>query len=490
MQKRGPLLLVTLITCVSSEQLPDAKFDELCGTAAPVRVLELTSGERLTARPKYINERIVFRIGTIREPSEYVVSPKFDDVALWSAGPCGESPIKLDLSLNEVTTVERWDGLVLGHRLQERDIVALDIKTGQIENRVFAGVGSSALYWTEFGLVTFQAVDESTGTALLHEYPDDPHGNAVTGRILLDSVHVQNSDGVTRAFDFKLLDDSIIALTPEHELVFSSLRDQGIQTEQTDVKAFAVSPDGRYLLWQVLNDDASGKDASSLIALRDRSTGTQVSLGDGHLDVTPDPFGHYESGLFVVNRDPFLDGRQRVYSVANLSFFDLPDDRILFHVFPDGAWGIGSTVGDGIDRYDPLEGTSVALTRRGIARWWGDDEVEVLDISMPWSVDTYIDDGPLYRIRIDGQAHQLAAQASRVSERDDESGRWFSGVELNDELLGLFILIDPQRDTATKIDSDVFAHSAGAFKAFGQNVLAYSVDDGDKRSGVWLVRIK
>ena len=480
--------LFSLMACNAASELPPASLGEVCGQDAPFRVLALEPGVRLAGAPRAHSERVVLRVGTYGAPTSSGLAPSPKNTALWSIGPCGESPHRLDVALQDLAVADRWPDILLGRRPATRELTILDVTGASDEHVVFTGIGPSTLYWTDHGLVTFETRGEDTGAALLHRYPDDPNTETAMSVVLLDSLFTRNVEGRVSAYEFDLLADEMIARTTDNVIVRVSLIDGSAVTEYTNVKAHAVSPDGRWLLWQALVGDPNDPKTSGPLSLRDLKTTSEISLGDAFLDNTRGPFDMYDAGYFVANIEPYANGKQRVYKINDLSFVDLPEDRTLFHVFSDGRFAIGSFADDGIDLYDPVDGSVTPLVAHGVVEWWGDDEFEVLDVPPYWLEGaSYIDEGPLYNIPLTGTPQKLADSASSVGFRRG-NGRRILGVDIGDDLLGQLILIDPDEPRSKQIDEHAFAFTARISTAFGGETLVYSVDDDD-RTGVWLAQL-
>jgi hypothetical protein len=356
---------------VAEESLPPAELGEVCGEAGPVRVLELQPGERLAETPRASAGRVVYRVGRYGAATASGRAPTPVDVALWSTGPCGESPKEIEPVVQDLLVLNTWPDVLLGHRRQAGELVALDASGATDGNAVFTGLGPSLLFATGHGVVTFEARDEQTGAALFHRYPADPRVDSASGEVIVEGVKISIQEDVVYAGQFQALTDELLIKNLDDELVAVALVDGTVTVERTGVQRFAASPDGRWLLWQALSSDPEDVYLSGKVYLRDRSSGAELSLGDMFLDNTSQPFALYEEGLFVVNADPYYDGVRRVYTLATLAIVDLTDGRVPRHVFADGRWAVGRHVGGGIDLYDPADDSFTPLVSRGDVEWWG-----------------------------------------------------------------------------------------------------------------------
>jgi hypothetical protein len=484
--RRAGFGVVALVACGGAAELPEAAFDAVCGAAGPFRVLELAPGERLAGPPRAIDGRVVIRVGTY-EAIGIGATPPLKEAWLWSTGPCGEAPVRLDPTLEDVLALELWPGLLFGRRVAEGELVVLDATAEDAGHVAFAGLGPSPLYWTEHGLVSFEARDEATGAALLHRFPGDPRTDTETGSVVVEGVRIAVDEDRVFAYDFRPTPDELFVWTVDHEVVRVALADGAAKVEETNVKAGDASPDGRWLLWQRLVGDPEDPETPGAVFLRDLTSGAEVGLGDGYLDNTFLPFQWYAYGLFVVNIEPYADRKQRVHRLDTLEFTDLPDDRALLHVFADGRWAIGRLYNGGVELFDPADGSVTPLVDRGSVEWWGEDAFEVVDLGVFHGGDSYTDEGALFRVPLEGSPRRLAERVSRAAVRQSD-GRWFTGLDLDASRRGSLVVIDPEAEGSTRVDERVFASTMRLTTAFGEEALVYSVDDGE-RTGVWLARV-
>jgi hypothetical protein len=471
-------LPVVLVACGEAD-VQAAEFNEVCGEAGPFRVLKLPPGDRIMGAPQALGDRVVMAIGSYGPVDGY--APLLDS-ALWSTGPCGEDSKRLDANLKEVVVAERWPDLLFG-RTEAYELVILE-DAGKAGHVVFTGVGQSFLWWTEHGLVSFEQRGEDTAAALLHLYPADPQVDTASAIVLVESTPSYNADGRVNPQRFAVLPEDLFALGTDGALVHADLRDGTVTVEQTGVYDFDVSPDARWLLWQVATDEET--PTASAVYLRDLTSGDELPLGDASVRNTLQPFIGYEHGLFAVNESSYINASQRVYTLDTLEFVVL-EERILRHVFADGRWGTTRLVGGDPALYDPADGITRSLGR-GALVGWGDDWVDVLDVpEYILGGGSFSDEGPLNRVSLSGEAKRLTGRATRVGSRLTD-GRRLTSLDLDEGRLGQLVLIDPDAGTAGRVDDRVVAYSGVLTAAFGDEALVYSVDDGD-RTGVWLARV-
>lgn len=487
--RRGAVAVALLAACgVVEDPLPPAELSEVCGEVGPVRVLELQPGERLAETPRASDGRVVYRVGRYGAAMSGGRAPTPVDVALWSTGPCGESPKEIGPVVQDLLEIATWPDVLLGHRRQAGELVAIDASGATDGNAVLTGLGPSLLYLTGHGVVTFEARDEETGAALFHRYPADPRVDTATGEVIVEGVNISVQEDVVYAGQFQALTDELLIKNVDDELIAVALVDGTASVEQTGVERFAASPDGRWLLWQALSNDPEDVYLPGTVHLRDRSSGAELSLGDMFLNNTSQPFDLYEEGLFVVNADPYYNGVRRVYTLATLAIVDLTDGRVPRHVFADGRWAVGRFVGGGIDLYDPADDSFTPLVSRGDVEWWGADEFEVLDVPT-CCVDgaSFTDAGPLFRASANGELTRIGDRVSRIGIRLAD-GRRVTGLGIGGDLLGELVLVDTESATSSRIDGRAFPYTARLAGAFGEQTIAYSVDD-EERTGVWVAKL-
>lgn len=487
--RRGWTIGVVLWTGCGEEPLPPAEFAEVCGEAGPVRVLEQEPGRLLTLPPTLHDGRVVLRTGIFSEKREGQNGPPWPiDIEVWSAGPCGESPVQLDAAVRDVVQAPRWPELLLGYRAQSKELVTLDVTGEGGGHVVFAGAGPSYPWvWTEHGLVSFEARGTDTGAALLHRYPDDPLADTVMASELLAPVAVSvDDDRVYGHTQNEVLPDELFSLQPDGTLLSVGLVDGAVTEERTGVKQYAVSPDGRWLAWQALTDDPDRLDGP--VFLRDRDDGGELGLGDLRLNTSFLAFRFFADGFLVVDVNAYINAPQRVFTLATLEFVDLPPERKLARVLADGRWAIDSIFAEGIDIFDPKDSSVTRLISRADVRWWGEDEFEALDLQRCCIAkgSSLTDEGTLFHVALTGEARALG-RASRIGKRLAD-GRWITGLDHDDDFIGQLALLEPDTAESSQIDDRVFTYTAGHTSVFGDDAIVYSVDDGT-RTGVWVARL-
>jgi hypothetical protein len=197
------------------------------------------------------------------------------------------------------------------------------------------------------------------------------------------------------------------------------------------------------------------------------------------------------SGMFLLNIGPSWSSPQRVYSIDTLEYVELPPNRSFAGQAGDDRWLISRWwAGGPHELFDPGTGEVTPLfAGDGTLLQRNDDGLEILDVK-PCCLeeDTLTDQGAIYFVPFDGSpARRLVEEATRFNRRLQD-GRLAGMLDLDDELLGRLVLLDPDTHSTRLIDDRVFAYGLTGVPAHGENTMVYSVDDG-ARSGVWLARL-
>ena len=472
------VLLALAASCGVADELPPAGLAEVCGEAGPFRVLELPAGELLFGVGA-IGERVLLTTAAVR-PAELTGAPPVpEEHTLWSVGRCGEAPVRIDPAEGSLREIDRWPGVALAWHKDAGEFAAVDLTGETASHVVFTGVGTAGYYWTELGLVSLEEQGDEARRVLLHAYPEDPWADTVTGSVVIESVR----SGI------EVVGDQLFARTLEDSLIRVALPGGEVTEETSDVEAFDVSPDGRWLIWQSPVGVPESLRPKGGVILRDRESGAETVLGVASLRATFGPFTEFADDLLLVNfeSDDIREGVMRVYTLPTLAYVDLPPDRVMFGAVSDGRWLLGTWGEQTFDLFDPNTEDVAPLVTRGLMMWLGDGELELLDVPYQKDPDTHLDEeGPLYRVTFAGAARQVADRATIFTWRLAD-GRWLTGLDLDEKLIGQLVLLDLDAGDAKLVDERVYAHSMQRTDAFGEDVFVYSVDD-EARSGVWIVR--
>ncbi|MBA3548242.1 MAG: hypothetical protein H0T76_17305 [Nannocystis sp.] len=468
------------------------EFAEVCGEAGPVRVLELSPGERLDRRPWKFGERVVYEIR--RAWVDAAGKPQwwndFMEGTVWTTGPCGEDPRELTSAGQSVFTIERWPDVLLACDPSAGEVSVLDPEGVRPPHVVFAGLRGCGMWPpTEQGLMSFAPLaegEEETGQAslLLHRYPEDPYGDIAEVVPLLDAVRTRSRDGLSSYPRPLLFPEFVLALTPADELVRIGLGDGAVTTVQTGVAAFMSDDEGRYLLWQDVSPTNNNlSNPAGKLFLHDRDDGTDVFLGEAVLQNNYGALDYIEYGIIYLNLDAV-----RVFTLPGLGFQDLPNGTVRLaidetHWLMDG-WGSFSIV-------DIITGEATTLYRGfGEMTRMSDQSFDLLVVP-PLDQNDYDAslraEGPLWEIPYEGEPQRLAARASRFGYRFKD-GRRAGLVDIGADYRGTLQLSDPATEAAPRIDDGVFVGVFAAPQVFGDDVVVYSIPEGE-RAGVWIARL-
>ena len=467
---RATAILATLLLTRCSDVPPEpAEFAELCGAAAPVRLLELPPGVALRASLQ-IGERIYLSVG---RPTDHLKTSAFTflaDTALWSTGPCGESPIQFPAEFTAVFTIPRWPELPLACRADQPGIFRLDPAGVQPPHLVFNIPCALVATPGPLGLLSEAAIDDDTSVLQLTAYPDDPQHDTAEPVVLLDAflgyrIHVGDSG-------------RIHALTPDRTLVRIDPPSRDIVPVLTDVAGFAVSNDERYLEWA---------DLAGVISLRDQATGTSVALGIGS-NISYRALAWADRGFVVAD---YLDA-PRLYALPDLRVLDLPPYFSVLDTGPLGdSWPIQSLLpGDWLRAVDLRDGSTRPLFAR-VGTIHGSDarSVRVLDVPTTDLVQgSYRDEGPVWHLPLDGSPARKLADRATVVRGPVDPHTLLTAVDIDAGRRATLIRVDLATRGEHVIDDHVLIVSDTLAAANDPTLLTYSVDDGE-RSGVWMARL-
>lgn len=481
---RTACLTAALAAACGPEGLPPTELAAVCEADAPVRVLALEPGEVLYGAPLTVGERTVYPISRHEPPDgEFdVLNTSF--AAVWSTGPCGESPVKLDPEVRYPFTREAWPGLLFARGVDSADVYVVDPLGEAPSHLVFADVGSH-LGWTDAGLLAARPVDEYTDALYLHPWPADPRTETATPVLLLAGVpHVE--PGYPPAPNvLEILGDALLVRTDVGDLVRVSLPDGEVSLVQAGVWDFAARGDGRWIVWQdikPIETEVEGVFTGELY-LRDTTYGSDRFLAETALAVSTPVFST-AIDLLQLRIGATYEAPMRVYSLDTLASVDLPAETALQRTLADGRWFLITS--DGYAVYDPASGGSFDLNADITDVVWHDDEgIEVLDVMLCClTAEALLDQGPLWFVKYNGVRTLLAEQASHYMLRRAD-GRRLTTLDFGNDGLGQLVVVGPDAQTATHIDDHVFLGARSSNVHDG--AVLYSVDDGD-RTGVWLAR--
>lgn len=479
-----------LLAC-GSDPVEYAELESVCGAPSPLRILELASDEVVRAGESLrVQDRVLYVVRRLDKDDPDALYSTTAESTVWSMGPCGESPVQLATGIDDIFMLPRWPDVVLGCEKATGNIVVLDPTGAAQPHIVFPGVPQDwtgcGLNWTDFGLLSLEEHDDEFGALSLYPYPDDPRTGTSAPAVLIDPIRIGPSNGGGPGYRSNVLytyADEALVLTPE-DLVRIDLADGSASTLQPSVAAVSASRNGQLLLWQ---DAAITKDhpeyPEGKIFLRDRSTGSDVLLGETALRYSGLSLFRIEQGLIQLALGA-LDKPLRIFFVPGLEFVDVAGDLLLNAQLADGRWVGSSLFGGYLDLIDLPSNASTRLFPRK-ARVFGhdDDAVYVLEGSGDLR-----NEGAMWRVPLDGSAMtKLADRATRFMARL-EDGRLLGPVGAGAFYLASLVLVEPETRNESRIDDHVHFYSIDASRIKEEGIVSYSVADGE-RSGLYLARL-
>lgn len=476
------LALAAPLACSRQPDPDPATFAEHCGVTTPVRLLELAPNQAVAASLR-VGDRLYHTVGV---PSIYTsdspgVPPEsyFSDTAVWTTGPCGESPAHLADAIDAVFTLERWPDLALGCQ-ENLGVVALD-PTGEASPHLIFPIPDCSFGVSDHGLVRLAASPDDA-SLVLYPFPDDPRTETADPQVLLADVKYGIGSG------YQVWPDAVHVIDADATLQRIDLADRSVTAEQTQVLSFRLSADRRYLLWADYSTYVPGSITPVVVTLGDRMTGVGVAIGETTIAFAPHALRWADQGLLVFGT---IDA-QRVFFLPALNFVDLPRG---FEVDPegplaDGSWPIVNRSAPKrawLERLDLQTGTSEPLfSRRGQLKGRDPDAAIVLDVASCCAQSNFNDEGPVWRVPFDGAStDKLASRASYFTTRLGPD-RLLTAVDVSDEREGTLLLVDDGDEY--RISDDVFISGLPLAPADDPTLLTYTVRDGE-RSEVWTARL-
>lgn len=459
-------------------------FGEVCGREKPVRLLELGPNEapgdvRMAVATA---GRLVFAVGQRASAGPGLVSE-----AVWSTGPCGESPVRLADGITELALrPELGSDVVLGCRPETGDLLALHPRGEQAPAVVFPGVGCRPSF-TPHGIVVVRGGDEHLGALTLYPYPSDPYGEPSAPLVLLDGVRRHRLEPAPYTDAHQVLHvaaDEVLAVDAGDRLVRVALPSGAVTVEMEGVQIFDASEE--HILWQSLAPDDAAEIPIGPVTLRDRATGVETFLLQAALAWSAAPLAHGPS-VARIKLGPVLEAPERFVFLPELAFVDVPADRGVQARIDDDRWLVRVLAGDAAGGWAVRElrtGQEVALAPGGDGRLYAGDDLEVLDVP---EGDPYAQ-GELRRWPLHGGSSELLASRATRARRWLDDGRLLTVIEIDPAGLGALVVVDPNGLNERALDEQVWASSLELGDAFEDGSFAYAVADGE-RSGIWRARV-
>lgn len=467
-----PVILALALAGCSEDGPTQASFAEHCGVAEPVRLLELQPDQARLSTSRH-GDRLyheLYQLAADGRPTYPLAGRE-----LWSTGLCGESPRLLgdDLSVR-FSPMDRWPELLLACQ-DDTGIVVLDPEGLAPPHLLFPNWHCQGS-WTDHGLFTLDHGDDGIVSLLLYPYPEDPRSETSEPIVVLADRPTTNQFLFARA-------NVTHYINSDAELLRIDLSDLSITVEQTNVRDYVYSGDGRYLLWRdatITGGDPRQPEGS--VILRDNETGISVGLGQSATSLSGNTFWPDEHHMVLWHA-----GRHRIYDLPSLEFIDLPEGGQVRWVLDDGRLlVINEERGDWLTILDLADGSlTPRFSRRGQIIGPTDDAVTVLDLPC-CTDDPGVAEGKLWSVPVDGSpATVLADRASTRIFRPDPS-RLLTSVDIDrDADISTLILVD----TDTRHEQRIADHVLGWSPDYTDTTLLTYVVHDDDRSGIWQVRL-
>jgi len=471
----GVIILACGLVSCGSEPLELAEFGEVCGVEGPVRLVALEPDQVVLGGLYRFEERVFYTTARAQTEADVVT---YSDTVLWSTGPCGEAPRRIADDVIHLFADDRWPGVLLGCRTEQRDIVSIDPSGEQPPHVVYADVDCFSRD-TPQGLVSIDAEGDGPAALTLHPHPGDARSETSEPIGLLDP-DVTPEYPITVKSRVRARGDAVFVLTTDGTLLRIDLPSGAATVEQTEVREFDISKDGRYLLWQrAERTDQDSEFPEGLVLLRDREIGDDVPLTTTWLDPFDSPLAWVDLGLvpLMLSRGPL-----RVYFLPTLSFLDIHDNVFPLEQLADGRWLLQRWWRGPIYLADLREaGSATPFFDNGAIVGREPDGLMLLEVPSDSTP------GPLLFAPFDGSPPSRLADRVTPYYRLTE-GRVLSALNIDDDGLGDFILADFDTREERLIDRQVVDTSVWSTWDLGDDIFRYTVVDGE-RSGVWMVRL-
>ncbi len=456
---------------VSEYSSPDAEepqYDERCGIAGPVELLDLAPREhafRLDWSPD--GERLL--IGVFRARGPLGLFPDSSDRAIVSAGACGEDPVVVGEGME---VVDDYAGVPLACAVDGSALFRID-PTG-VAPPVRILDGTCAVRRTDAGLVAVLDSGDGAGRLVIVRQPDvlaPAVETLVEGVGLPNNLFFGGDDHRTTPLWAK--GSEALAMTPAGEVISVDLDDGTTEVVVDGALEFRASGDGTKIVWQAAAELQGDADAPiSPIFLHDRESGSGIQLLTSHLAWTAAPFRRQ----WVVVRDNSVLG-QRVFDSAGEEL-QLPPGTTLRGILDDERFWLVASPGELTEEllWEPGGQPQLIVEHRsGNPAKSGEGIKVFLDDEHPADLE-----GALWYGAFTGGETEVLSERVHFHHRVVADGRILGIIEENSNAHGRLLLEDPTDGTVVEVDPHGYLHtpSLNAGDPFDGDIV-YAVDDPD-----------
>lgn len=485
---RAPrIAFVLLASGCGPASVDDAERREICGESAPVRVLAFPdeAGPFAGSAPEIIDADHLLWAVTSYVPGDEVTAYHYGPFSVWITGRCGESPRRID-GIETAWTDAGVPGAIvttIGDPFP-RDIVVIDPDDPARRSMLFDDVGIR-VGDSPYGWLSVDDVEAETADLVFRPYPDDPWSGPVPATpIARVRGPFMGPEAIPAMQRIEVRDGEVWVLSADDELVRIAMPAGSMTLEQTGVRAFELSADARWLIWQddTIVDDGTPERPKGRLWLRDRDGGGDRELWIGSL-APPALEGVEQGGLWSP------DGWLRLS--------DLAPAPIPAWTRPTGGRWILPWLDDPEDFWAEPLGLSLIDLATGAEQVLYDRPAQILyaredGLEVAHGIDlgslATPNEAELVLVPFDGSPPHTLARAVTAMYRRLDDGRVVTPLSVDDDRRGALVLVDPETLDEAHIDDDVFV-VPGIEEAdpalWGEAVVLYSVADGD-RSGMWI----
>lgn len=446
---------------------PLAELEGQCGEAGPHLVLPLDSSKAAVSSAGQYGDHTLVAVWDVDPQQSSAQSLSRGARHVWSVGPCGEDPVRLDIEDDD----EYWRSDIYPGQMMrctpETGVTALFDPSGQHPPSPLFTTETCASVRAEktLGVFNLRPVDDEFGVLELLPWPEDPAAGPAEPIEVIDQVRL----GSLRTYDARVIlrnsADELVQLT------WSGGADTEPQSEVLLENVTAVWLSDPYILWE----------SEGSVLLLNRGTQVTTDLGPGQVS----DYRLYTDGSEGLGFIRYQESSQlthppvRFYTLPDLESFELDAFRASTSLSSGYVWGESP---QGTVLVDVFAGTSELIYQGPMHPIISlrDDWISWLGCcGAPLLLNT-LEEGPLYRSFTDGTLEVLAPRAT-AGHRILEDDRTVTLLDIDAEAwTGDLVVVDPDTHEEQLIAAGVRDLSSGS----GERELFYLVDDADRR-GVW-----